>query len=155
MIRCLRAGAAGLVLCAALVVHGASDVDLDVSRRLIDTALNGRAYDYTRALTEDIGARLTGTAAYERAAEWAADRFRDAGLSNVHLEPFTVPRGWRRDAPARGRIVSPIEQPLVVESVGWSPSTPDAGVEGDVAMLDARGSLDRARGRIALLTGGG
>ena len=36
--------------------------------------VGGHAYDYNRELSEKFGGRLTGSAAYEGAAEWAATR---------------------------------------------------------------------------------
>ena len=40
--------------------------------------------------------------AYDRAAQWAAARFREAGLTNVRFEDFTLPNGWQR-GPAHAR----------------------------------------------------
>src|SRR5262249_26594700 len=55
-------------------------------------------------LSDVIGPRLTGSEALKRANEWAADRMRAYGLSNVHLEGWTIPVGWERGS-ASVRIV--------------------------------------------------
>src|SRR5439155_24175846 len=47
-------------------------------------------------LADVIGPRLTGSAALARANEWTAARMRNYGLSNVHLEPWSMPEGWQR-----------------------------------------------------------
>ena len=89
-----------------------------------------------RQLTDDIGARLVGSSAYERAVQWAVARFRQAGLTNVHTEEFTLPHAWQRGS-ARARIVTPVTRTLRIGSVGWGPSTPVGGVRGDVVMVSA------------------
>src|SRR5215472_5469332 len=45
-------------------------------------------------LSDMIGPRLTGSAALKRANEWTAERMRSYGLTNVHLEAYTIPMGW-------------------------------------------------------------
>lgn len=67
--------------------------------------------DYEKGVS-DLGGRLTGSPAYQRAAEWAAAQFKAAGIKNVRLEPFTIPNGWERGW-ASGKIVSPVERHLV------------------------------------------
>jgi hypothetical protein len=144
-----------LLLAVAVALSAAAAVDAAASRRLADLALKGRALDYARGLTDEVGARLTGSSSYRRAAAWAVERFRDAGVTTVDVEPFTIARGWERGGPARGRIVTPIEQPIAVQSFGWAPSTPGGGVEGEVVaggdQIDI--TIDRVRGRIVLLDG--
>ena len=54
-----------------------------------------RALALFRTLTDDIGARLTGSPAHMRAARWALDRFSEWGLANPHLEPYQFGRGWQ------------------------------------------------------------
>jgi carboxypeptidase Q len=43
-------------------------------------------------LSDMIGPRLTGSEKMRRANDWTAEKFREYGLSNVHLEPSTR---WR------------------------------------------------------------
>ena len=99
-----------------------------------------------------IGPRLTGSASYQRAAEWSADQFRAMGITRVSLEPFTIEHGWERVS-ARARIVAPADRPLHVASLGWSPSTPDGGVEAEVVALETllarRAAAARRRCRAA------
>jgi acetylornithine deacetylase/succinyl-diaminopimelate desuccinylase-like protein len=54
-----------------------------------------------RRLTNDIGTRVTGTPAMDRAITWAVAAFREAGVDDVHTEAFMVPAAW---APARSRF---------------------------------------------------
>ncbi|MDX6460694.1 MAG: hypothetical protein QOE55_4391, partial [Acidobacteriaceae bacterium] len=105
-------------------------------RELIGSILvDGRAYDYDRELADGIGPRLTGSANYDRAVAWTMEQFRSLGLSNVHTESFTSPASWEPEVAATGTILQPRKQTLHIYSAGWSPSTPDGGVEGNVVYL--------------------
>ena len=73
-------------------------------------------------LCDMIGPRLTGSANLTKANQWTRDKFKQYGLTNPHLEPWTIERAWTR-GDARGRVVVPVEQRILLESAGWSPST--------------------------------
>jgi hypothetical protein len=47
---------------------------------------DNRSMEHLEALCNGIGARPAGSRSHQRAAEWAHERFREFGLSNVHLE---------------------------------------------------------------------
>jgi hypothetical protein len=130
-------------------------------RQLIgDSLLNGTSYAYEAYLADLIGPRLTGSANYTHAVVWAEQQFKDLGLSNVHTEEWTIPATWENVGPATGRLVSPIEHPLHIYSVGWSPSTPPKGLEGDVVYVPSLlpEALDAQKaqlaGKIALVDSG-
>jgi carboxypeptidase Q len=145
-----------LVPLTGLPRHSApgAEVGLELARSSMSS---GQSLAYVRGLTA-AGPRLTGSAAYQRAAEWSADQFRAMGITQVALEPFTIEHGWERVS-ARARIVVPADRPIRVASLGWSPPTPEGGVEAEVVALGAfspdalpaRGAL---QGRIALLPDG-
>ena len=104
-----------------------------------DALVHGRAYSTLEALTDRFGARLTGSDNYNRAAQWAAEQFRSYGVDDVKLEPWTLAHTWRRIS-AAAAITTPKVQgeqpkPLHIASMGWSSSTPKAGVEGEVIQL--------------------
>ena len=96
----------------------------------------GKAYEYDRVLSDDIGPRLTGSANYVKATDWAVGEFQRLGLSNVHKEGWTIPATWEPETLATARMILPHEQRLHLESEGWSPSTPPGGVRGAVIYLD-------------------
>ena len=73
-------------------------------------------------LCDMIGPRLTGSPNLTKANQWTRDKFQQYGLSNPHLESWTIERAWTR-GDARGRVVVPVEQRILLESAGWSPST--------------------------------
>ncbi len=92
----------------------------------------GKAYDYDRQLSDVIGPRLTGSENYAKAATWAESEFRQLGLSNVHFESWEMPATWEPETLATARILKPHQQRLHLESEGWSPSTPEGGVRGQI-----------------------
>jgi hypothetical protein len=98
--------------------------------------LSGKAYEYDRQLADEIGPRLTGSANYVKATEWASAEFKRVGLSNVHLEPWEIPATWEPETVTTARILTPHEQRLHLESEGWSPSTPSGGIRGNVYYLE-------------------
>jgi carboxypeptidase Q len=126
-----------------------------VTDRLAAAVYTGPSMTTLRELTDTFGGRLTGSPAYERAAEWAATKFRSYGIENVRLEPFTIAAGWQRGS-ASGAMVSPLARPLNIASVGWSPSTPAGGVQGEIVVIsdvsaDKLKDADQLRGKIVLL----
>jgi hypothetical protein len=118
----------------ACVAEPAADVQ-QTADHLAGSVLTGPSMSTLRELADDFGGRITGSTAYERAAQWAADRFRSYGIQTVRLEAFTLPNGWQRGW-ARGEMISPVQRPLHVASLGWTPSTPQGGVQGDVVVVD-------------------
>ncbi len=73
-------------------------------------------------LCDMIGPRLTGSPGLDKANHWTRDKFRQYGLSNAHIEPWMIERSWTRGE-AKGRVVVPVEQRILLESAGWGPST--------------------------------
>ena len=62
-------------------------------------------------LSDQIGPRLTGTPQLKQANDWTAEMFKKYGLTNVHLEPYTIAHAWTREK-AEARIIAPAEHPL-------------------------------------------
>jgi hypothetical protein len=75
-----------------------------------------------RTLTDEFGARLTGSPAHVQAARWARDRFMEFGLANPHLEPYEFGRGWQLEH-ISVEMDAPRYQPLIAYAEAWTPST--------------------------------
>src|SRR5262244_4090362 len=58
--------------------------------------MNSRAYRYLTELSDDMGSRVTGSEAERKSEEWAAAKMKAIGLENVHLEKYTIWKGWTR-----------------------------------------------------------
>ncbi len=86
-------------------------------------------------LCDMIGPRLTGSPGLTRASHWTRDKFKSYGLTDVRLEPWTIHQAWTRGE-ARGRVLEPTAQRLLLESAGWSPGT-KGPVRGPVVHVKA------------------
>jgi len=96
-----------------------------VARIRAEGLQRSRALALYRTLTDEIGARLTGSPAHVQAARWARDRFAEWGLANPRLEPYEFGRGWQLEH-ISVEMTAPRYQPLIAYADAWSPST--AGV---------------------------
>lgn len=84
-----------------------------------------------RYLTDSIGGRMTGSPAADRAAGWAVEALRHAGVDEVHTEKFTIPVAWS-EGKSHIDILSPEPFPVRMASIGWSPATQEGGITADV-----------------------
>ena len=87
-------------------------------------------------LSDSIGQRVTGSPQLRRANDWTKEKFAQYGLTNVHLEAWTIGRSWTRGS-TRARIVAPAEHPLTIAAAAWSPGTPGP-LHGPVVYFDAK-----------------
>ena len=90
------------------------------------------AWERLRYLSDDIGARLTGSPAEQRAVQWAAEELRKDGFDAVMLEPVMAPhwvRGHERVHDAEsGRRLS-------VLALGNSAGTPNGPITAPVLIV--------------------
>ncbi len=151
----------GVILCflSAGYLAQAPQAPSDAApRRLADRAKGTTPMlDDLRELCDTIGGRPTGSPACNRAVEWAAEKFRAAGVDSVALETYTVPTLWLGGT-ADGECLAPVHFPIRLVAAPFSASTPSGGIEG--SLVDAGdGSSEafaklgpKARGAIALVT---
>jgi carboxypeptidase Q len=65
------------------------------AERVIDEALKPSPIaENLQQLTDNVGGRVPGTPAMQRAVDWGVTRFRAAGGENVHTEAFQLPASW-------------------------------------------------------------
>lgn len=84
-------------------------------------------------LSDMIGGRLTGSPALLEANRWTADKMKEYGLQNVHLEPYTIPQGWERGK-CEATLLAPVKIKLNVAQMAWTPGT-QGRVRGHVVAL--------------------
>ncbi|MGB7022775.1 MAG: M28 family peptidase, partial [Candidatus Acidiferrales bacterium] len=97
--------------------------------------LDLHAYSELQDLSDDIGARVTGSPQCNAAIEWGLDTMKKIGLQNVHAEPWQIFRGWTRIS-ADAEVISPAPHKLMVDSMGWVGSTPAGGVDADLVTVN-------------------
>lgn len=117
----------------------------DVAPTIIKNALAPSALEMNlRVLTDEIGGRVTGSPAAEKAVDWAVDAFRQAGVDEVLTENFTLPAGWA-EGRTRLTVLSPAPFPVHLVSIGWSPATPEGGLTANVVDIGAGQEADFKR----------
>jgi carboxypeptidase Q len=115
MITLARWGALAACACGFVWAQEAQKL---AARALGDTPM----FEDLRELCDGIGGRPTGSPACERAVEWAANKFRKAGLQNVKTESFSVPNLWL-GVSAEASATAPENFPLRIAAAPFSPST--------------------------------
>ena len=120
------------------------------------TRLRQEEYNYSQVmdlmshLTDNIGARLTGSPEMKKANEWTRDEFVKWGLANAHLEswgPFG--RGWDYQL-CEVRMTSPAYEQFLALPEAWTPGT-DGPLRGEVTRVKAStvADLEKYRGKLA------
>ncbi len=134
-----------LVLLAAPGVApllGQDTVDRPMLERIVaEGRERSDALELYRHLTDDIGARLTGSPSHVEAAAWARDRFAAWGLGEPRLMPWEFGRGWSLEK-ISVEMVSPRYMPLIAYAEAWSPS-PSGVLTGPVVYVG-----DKSAGQI-------
>src|SRR6266481_1150451 len=149
-----------LVCVAALILAGVGvglakpSADDTNAIAVADTQILSEIRDHSQVmenleyLSDEIGPRLTGSPQLKQANDWIAAKFREYGLTNVHLESWTIAHSWTRGT-ARGRIFLPVEHPLTIASAGWSPGT-NGTLRGPLVYFDAKtkDEFEKYRGKL-------
>lgn len=133
-----------MCLCLAATTSAQSPNDSEVIKRLFTEALNkGKAYEDLRFMCKNIGHRLSGSVAAQKAVEYTQKLMRDYGFDSVYLQYVQVPhwvRGEKEEAKAflsNGKSV-----PLRVLALGNSVGTGGNGVKAEVIEVKSIKELD-------------
>ncbi len=120
---------------------------------LRDKALLDRtAWDITEDLTTNIGPRLVGSPAMERAKDWGVAKFKALGFTNVKVEEPSWTRGEES-----AQLIAPYPMKLDIVGLGRTVPTPAAGIEAEVALFRTYAEMIAApegalKGKIAVIT---
>jgi hypothetical protein len=100
--------------------------DRETADHLIAEALKSSALEVNlRRLTDEIGGRVPGTSAFQRAVDWGMAAFKDAGADSVHTEEFSIQKSWAEGATEMtASLYSGGTFPVRAVSVGWAPALP-------------------------------
>src|SRR5688572_27229487 len=127
-----------LCLLAALAAPAAIAADGALSARALATAKilavpsdhAGEAYSIVESLTTEVGPRLAGSEAEDRAVAWAQAKFKALGYDRVYLEPVTFPTWQRRKESAE--VLAPYPQRLAITALGGTVGTGGKPIEAEV-----------------------
>ncbi len=113
------------------------------AEQLRDKAMHDdTGYRVVESLTTEIGPRLAGSDADQRARDWAVAKFKALGYDKVYTEEVKYPLWVRRSEHAA--IVAPFPQSLVLSALGYSPGTPKGGLTAQVVKFDSLDALKAA-----------
>jgi Zn-dependent M28 family amino/carboxypeptidase len=88
-----------LYLLSAFCLAATSPSETDDARRIIQAALQPSPLEINlRHLTDEVGGRVPGTPAMQRAIDWGVQVLKAAGADSVHTEEFTIPFSWAEGA---------------------------------------------------------
>ncbi|MBV9182102.1 MAG: M20/M25/M40 family metallo-hydrolase [Acidobacteria bacterium] len=150
-LRILYCAVALFLLPLSVPVQAEEKVDLDMVTRIrYEGFRNSQVMKLATALTDGIGARLTGSSNMKRAEEWARNQLASFGLADCHLEawgPFG--RGWENEY-INLRIVGPDVTPLIAYAKAWTPGTSGV-VEGKPirVKIEETKDFEKYRGKLA------
>lgn len=125
----------------------------EVANKIIAAATaDHEAWNKLAYLTDQIGNRLSGTKALDKALTWAADTMRADGHENVRIEKVKVPH-WVRGAESL-KMTAPYARDLPLIGLGGTVATPRRGVSGEVVSVHSFDELaalgDKVKGKIVL-----
>jgi len=132
------------LLCAALLnpfpafgqgTAPASNPDAEIQAKIRKEGMeNSQIMKTMHYFTDVYGPRLTGSPNHKAAGEWAIKQMASWGFTNGHLEPWDFGHvGWLNER-ATGHVTSPYKEPLVLETLAWTPST-NGTVSGQVYQM--------------------
>ena len=101
-----------------------------------------RAAEWVRRLTDEVGARPSGSPGDRAAIAWSQALLRELGFTDVRSEEVPV-SVWERGVES-AEVVSPSRQPLVVTALGGSVGTPPEGIAAPLVRMESLESLDEA-----------
>ncbi|MBX9732755.1 MAG: M20/M25/M40 family metallo-hydrolase [Chitinophagaceae bacterium] len=108
-------------------------------RKIADELLtNGKAYEWLRQLTKQVGGRLAGSPKFEKAVKWGESVMKEAGADHVMLQECIMPN-WNRGGKDVATIIGidgkKINRPLDVLALGNSLGTGGKAVTGEVVAV--------------------
>jgi carboxypeptidase Q len=121
-------------------------LDLDMYARIREEGFrHSHVMEYSSALFDDIGPRLTGSPAMMRANNWTKDQLAAMGLSNAHLESWgDFGMGWTQIGSSLF-MVKPSNGVIEAQATPWSPATKGV-LTADVIHVPGLGSESEFEG---------
>src|SRR5690606_16389995 len=105
--------------------------------------VNGKAYENLRDLTQNIGQRLSGSAGYEKATDWAVQKLKEAGADKVWKEEVMVPVWVRGAESLQIKEGNGKWKELKMLSLGNSEGTKGKDVEAEIVFVRTKEDFDK------------
>ena len=114
---------AAIVFAPVLAAQTTEPVDSAAIAKIRDEGLNrSQVMETTFWLTDRYGPRLTGSAEFEEAGDWAVKQLQAWGVENVRKERFAYGRGWSL-VKFHASMVEPRAMPIIGMPKAWTPGT--------------------------------
>src|SRR5271167_2017900 len=88
--------------------------------------MDSHAFEYLTELSDEVGARVTGSPQSKKAIDWGLMKMKAIGLENVHGEKWTMWKGWTRGSAAAELISRSITRLVWTPWVGRARRLPTA-----------------------------
>lgn len=112
----------------------------------------GKSYEWLQHLTTQIGGRMPGTVAADKAVKWVEKTMLDAGFDKVWLQPVMVPHWERGDKEVAYYTINNKKINLPIAALGNSIATPKKGLLAEVvevkSIAEAENLGEKLRGKI-------
>ncbi|WP_431609383.1 M20/M25/M40 family metallo-hydrolase [Chryseobacterium sp. 'Rf worker isolate 10'] len=133
-----------LLLLFGMAAFGQSKED-SIQFKKISTEIlnNGKGYNELRELTKTIGNRLSGSEAYEKSVQWAAQKLRDAGADKVWLQEVMIPAWVRGKESLNIQTSNGRWKSIKMLSLGNSEGTGGKDVSGEIIMVKSLEEYDQ------------
>ncbi|RZJ44132.1 MAG: peptidase M28 family protein, partial [Chryseobacterium sp.] len=120
----------------SLNLFSQTKVDSIQFNRISTEILNkGKSYNELRDLTKNIGHRLSGSDAYEKSVQWAAQKLREAGADKVWLQEVMIPVWERGKESLHIKTNDGKWTKLKMLSLGNSEGTRGKDISGEIIMV--------------------
>jgi hypothetical protein len=119
--------------------------DVATIKQIFDTALtSGKAHDWLRFLSLQIGGRLSGSVEAEQAVDYTKTELEALGLDRVYLQPVMVPK-WVRGAPEFAYIETTpgVTTTVPITALGGSVATSSMGLKAGVVEVKSLNELEQ------------
>ncbi|EFK35112.1 Bacterial leucyl aminopeptidase precursor [Chryseobacterium gleum] len=132
------------LLFCGIFAFGQSKED-SIQFRKISTEIlnNGKGYNELRELTQTIGNRLSGSEAYEKSVQWAAQKLRDAGADKVWLQEVMIPVWVRGKESLHIQTSKGKWKNIKMLSLGNSEGTGGKDVSGEIIIVKSLEEYDQ------------
>ncbi|MGB9233421.1 MAG: M20/M25/M40 family metallo-hydrolase [Terriglobales bacterium] len=109
----------GIALLSTAAVAADNSTDHLIQEALKPSALEANL----RRLTDEVGGRVPGTPAFQRAVDWGVAAFKEAGADSVHTEEFTIQKSWAEgETELTAALYSGASFRVKAVSVAWAPA---------------------------------
>lgn len=120
-----------------------------LNRIWLEGTNNSRIMEDMSWLTDVFGPRIPGSPAYNKAAAWAVQRFKDMGLGNAAIEPAgELGLGWSYEY-VSAHMTAPSYMPIVAYPRPWTGST-NGKITGSpiLAPIMSKADMERYKGKL-------